>query len=156
MSAQVPMCLRKTQRCQNAVVLTEYVGIAECRVMPMRDWCCFIKGVQEYIWVNYASSTNKQNELDVVKIHGNAKPGNKIRYIYDALCDLVPVTFWRWSFERMPMYANAFFYIHVVTIRLHELAWHSNGSIKCQTGKMPFKLVKTSNLMTFEWCFLIS
>ena len=30
-------------------------------------------------------------------------------------------------------HANAFFYLHVVFIRLDELAWHSNGSIKCQT-----------------------
>ena len=38
-----------------------------------------------------------------------------------------------WSFERMRMHANALFYLHIVFIRLHELAWHSNGSIKCQT-----------------------
>ena len=38
-----------------------------------------------------------------------------------------------WSFERMLMHANALFYLHIVFIRLHELAWHSNGSIKCQT-----------------------
>ena len=38
-----------------------------------------------------------------------------------------------WSFERMQMHANAFFYFYVVFIRLHELAWHSNGSIKSQT-----------------------
>ena len=38
-----------------------------------------------------------------------------------------------WTFEHMRMHANAFFYLHVVFIRLHELAWHSNESIKCQT-----------------------
>ena len=37
-----------------------------------------------------------------------------------------------WTFEHMQMPASAFFYLHVVFIRLHELAWHSNGSIKCQ------------------------
>ena len=31
------------------------------------------------------------------------------------------------------MHANAFFYFHVVFIRWHELPWHSNRSIKCQT-----------------------
>ena len=29
-------------------------------------------------------------------------------------------------------HANAFFYLYVVSVSLHELAWHSNGSIKCQ------------------------
>ena len=56
-------------------------------------------------------------------------------------------------------HANAFFYLHVVSIRLHQLAWHSNGSVKRINGsniRMPFKQVKTSNLMTFEWYFLIS
>ena len=38
-----------------------------------------------------------------------------------------------WSLERMRMHANALFYLHIVLIRLYELAWHSNGSIKCQT-----------------------
>ena len=38
-----------------------------------------------------------------------------------------------WTFEWMQRYANAFPYLHVVFNRLHELAWHSNGSIKCQT-----------------------
>ena len=33
-----------------------------------------------------------------------------------------------WTFERMRIHANALFYL-----RLHELAWHSNGSMKCQT-----------------------
>ena len=37
-----------------------------------------------------------------------------------------------WSFERMRMHANTFFYLHAVFIRLHELPWHSNGFIKCQ------------------------
>ena len=36
------------------------------------------------------------------------------------------------SFQRMQMHANAFFYFHSVFIRLHKLAWHSNGSIKCE------------------------
>ena len=30
------------------------------------------------------------------------------------------------------MYANAFFYLSVISICLYELAWHSNGSIKSQ------------------------
>ena len=38
-----------------------------------------------------------------------------------------------WSLKRMRMHANAFFYLHAVFFRLHELAWHSNGSIKRQT-----------------------
>ena len=38
-----------------------------------------------------------------------------------------------WSFKRMQMHANAFSYLHIVSIRLHELAWRSNGSIKFQT-----------------------
>ena len=38
-----------------------------------------------------------------------------------------------WLFERMWMHANAFFYLHLVFIRLHKLAWHSNVSIKWQT-----------------------
>ena len=38
-----------------------------------------------------------------------------------------------WSFERMRMYAAVFFYLHVIFIYLHELPWHSNGSINCQT-----------------------
>ena len=56
-------------------------------------------------------------------------------------------------------HANAcyrFFYLHVAFMRLHELAWHSNGSIKWQTSECHFKRVNTSNLMTFECCFLIS
>ena len=35
--------------------------------------------------------------------------------------------------ERMLMHTNALFYLSVVFIRLHELTWHLNGSIKCQT-----------------------
>ena len=31
------------------------------------------------------------------------------------------------------MHSSAFFYFHVVSLRLHELAWRSNGSIKSQT-----------------------
>ena len=38
-----------------------------------------------------------------------------------------------WSFERMRMYAAVFFFLHVIFICLHELPWHSNGSINCQT-----------------------
>ena len=38
-----------------------------------------------------------------------------------------------WLFERMWMHAKAFFYLHAVFFRLHELAWYSNGSIKRQT-----------------------
>ena len=38
-----------------------------------------------------------------------------------------------WSFKRMRMHTNAFFYLHVVFIRLHELTWHTNGSIKWRT-----------------------
>ena len=38
-----------------------------------------------------------------------------------------------WLFERMRMHAHAFFYLPVVSIRLYELAWRSNGSIKSQT-----------------------
>ena len=59
-----------------------------------------------------------------------------------------------WSFERMPMHANAFFYLHVVFIRLHELAF--KRVYQMSNVWMPFKRVNTSNLMTFECCFLIS
>ena len=38
-----------------------------------------------------------------------------------------------WSFEHMQMHANTFFYLPVLSTRLHELVWHANGSIKCQT-----------------------
>ena len=38
-------------------------------------------------------------------------------------------------------HANTFFYLHVISICLHKLAWDSNGSIKYQA---------------FEWCFLSS
>ena len=40
-----------------------------------------------------------------------------------------------WLCERVRMYANAFFCLHVVFVRLRELAWHSNGSIKCQMSE---------------------
>ena len=30
-------------------------------------------------------------------------------------------------------HANTFFYLPVLSTRLHELVWHANGSIKCQT-----------------------
>ena len=56
-----------------------------------------------------------------------------------------------WSFERTRTYANAFFYLTVVSTRLYDLAWRSNGSIKCQTLEY-----QSSNLTTFECCFLIS
>ena len=59
-----------------------------------------------------------------------------------------------WSFERMRMHANAFFYLHVVFIRLHELAF--KRVYQMSNVWMPFKRVNTSNLMTFECCFLIS
>ena len=59
-----------------------------------------------------------------------------------------------WTFERMRMHANAFFYLHVVFIRLHELAF--KRVYQMSNVWMPFKRVNTSNLMTFECCFLIS
>ena len=64
-----------------------------------------------------------------------------------------------WSFERMRMHAHAFFYLPVVSIRLCELAWRSNGSIKSQTLKCQsneFGAYTRNNLTTFECCFLIS
>ena len=64
-----------------------------------------------------------------------------------------------WSFERMRMHANAFFYLPVVSIGLYELAWRSNGSIKSQTLKCQSNglgAYTRSNLMTSECCFLIS
>ena len=64
-----------------------------------------------------------------------------------------------WSFKHMRMHAHAFFYLPVVSIRLNELAWHSNGSIKsqkleCQSNGLG--VWTHSNLTTFECCFLIS
>ena len=57
-----------------------------------------------------------------------------------------------WLFECMQMHANAFFYLHVV-------AWVSMAFERVYQMSnvwMPFKWVNTNNLMTFEWCFLIS
>ena len=59
-----------------------------------------------------------------------------ILIICDAMRDLGSVNIWRLhgrsnACKCILMYA--FFYLHVIFIRLHELAWHSNGSIKCQT-----------------------
>ena len=50
-----------------------------------------------------------------------------VTHMCDALCDLGSVTN---CLERMRIDANVFFHLHVVFIRLHELAWHSNASIK--------------------------
>ena len=52
-----------------------------------------------------------------------------------------------WSFERMRMHVNAFFYLYVVFIRLHELAWHSNVSIKWQT----FECHWNGQALTISW-----
>ena len=53
--------------------------------------------------------------------------------ICDALRDFGSVTIWRLHgrSNACKCNANALFYLHIVFIRLHELAWHSNGSIKC-------------------------
>ena len=47
--------------------------------------------------------------------------GFTLTYICDALHNLVSVTF-----------ANAFFYLSVVSMHFHELVLHSNRSIKCE------------------------
>ena len=55
--------------------------------------------------------------------------------ICDTLRYLVLATFWR-LFDRLNAYEymlTFFSYLPVVSIRLYELAWHSNGSVKCQT-----------------------
>ena len=49
-------------------------------------------------------------------------------YICDALHDLVFGVC-----VVVQMHPNAFLYLRVVSIRLHELPWHSKGSMKCQT-----------------------
>ena len=52
-----------------------------------------------------------------------------------------------------------FFYHPVVSIRLYELAWRSNGSFKFQTLKCQSNGLgssTSSSLTTFEFCFLIS
>ena len=60
-------------------------------------------------------------------------------YIYVSVCVCICVCVARflilfaWSLERMRMHINALFYLHIIFIRLHELAWHSDDSIKCQT-----------------------
>ena len=41
------------------------------------------------------------------------------------------------------------FYVPVVSIRLYELAWHSNGSVKCETLECHSNS-KHNNLTTFE------
>ena len=64
-----------------------------------------------------------------------------------------------WSFKRKRMHANTFFYLHLVSIRLGELAWSSNGSIKSQTLESKSNglgAYTCSSLTTFECCFLIS
>ena len=64
-----------------------------------------------------------------------------------------------WSFERKRMHANAFFYLPVVSIRLCELAWRSNGSNKSQTLECWSNSLGAqahSNLTTSECCFLTS
>ena len=56
-----------------------------------------------------------------------------------------------WPFKRMRMHANAFFYLHVVFISLHELAWHSNWSIGLLMSNvwMPFKRVWRLNVASW-------
>ena len=60
--------------------------------------------------------------------------GGTPSFICDALHDLASVTFWH-LYYRMNVYECMlmFLYLPVVSIHLYELAWHSNGSIKCQT-----------------------
>ena len=60
-----------------------------------------------------------------------------------------------WSFKRMRMRANAF--SHVCCF--YPFAWVSMAFERVYQMSnvwMPFKRVNTSNLMTFECCFLIS
>ena len=49
------------------------------------------------------------------------------------------------------MHANAF-YLSVVSIRLYELAWHSNGSMKCETWEWFMVKPQTNDIrMTCEY-----
>ena len=63
-------------------------------------------------------------------------PRNGLRVICDVLCNLVSVTIWGLG-DRLNasecIFSNAFFYPPVVSIRLYELAFHSNGSVESQT-----------------------
>ena len=67
-------------------------------------------------------------------------------YVYIYICIYICIYMWciarfgiknylafLWSFEHMRIHANVFFYRHFVFIWLHDLAWHSNRPIKCQT-----------------------
>ena len=61
-----------------------------------------------------------------------------------------------WLFERMWMHANAFI---LLSCRFYPFAWFSMAFERVYQMTnvwMPFKRVNTSNLMTFECCFLIS
>ena len=51
--------------------------------------------------------------------------------ICDALRDLGSVTIWR--LHGRSNACECMLTLHVVFIRVHEFAWHSNRSIKCQT-----------------------
>ena len=59
-----------------------------------------------------------------------------------------------WSFGRMRMHANALFYVHIV----FTVSWVSMAYARVYQMSniwMPFKRVNTSNIITFECCFLI-
>ena len=59
------------------------------------------------------------------------------------------------TFMVVRMHPNACWRLFLPSCCFYELAWHSNGSIKCQTLNA-IQRVYSSNLLTFEWCFLIS
>ena len=62
-------------------------------------------------------------------------------FICDALRDLVSVTIWRLhGRSNVCECMLTLFDLRVVSIHLKELAWHSNGSIKCQTLECHSKL----------------
>ena len=61
-----------------------------------------------------------------------------------------------WPFERMRVHANAFFYRMWFLYVCMSVSMAFKRVYQMSNVKMPFKRVNTSNLMTFECCFLIS
>ena len=110
--------------------------------------------------------TNKNHEVHTIKrcsistFRQNAKVymwcGYQwFNYQWLSVCDLVQSLFGICMVVRTHANTNAFFYIPVVFIRLHEVSMAFEQVYQISNVWMPFKWVNTSNLMTFECCFLI-
>ena len=120
------------------ILITTFISIFDSKVIGSLVRWLFLYTMQNpsEVWTrNLLIWLQRLNLLDLIACTLPWCPEDLISLNCDALCDFGSVTIWRLhgrssACKCMLTLCSTF---HIVFIRLHELAWHSKGSIKCQT-----------------------